>query len=142
MTAQETSQAQAQFAALTARAEALNQRRTQVQVQLEAARQQLAAAEAEAKTAFGTADLDELREKLREAEHANAKVIADFEAALNTLEAHLNRMERALTDPEFLNELLLEMGRAPGSEPQVSSESPDAAQGDTAELSDDEADDI
>lgn len=89
----------------------LNERRQAVQVQLETARQQYDLAVADAKAAFGTADLDELRAKLAAAEQANAKAVSDFITALDTFEELVARMEKALSDPEALQEMLLELGR-------------------------------
>lgn len=94
------------------RVQSLNERRNNVQIQLESARQQYQAAVAEAQSAFGTADLDELRAKLTEAEQANAKAVADFIVALDKFEELVARMEKALSDPEALQEMLLELGRA------------------------------
>lgn len=94
------------------RVQLLNERRNNVQIQLESARQQYQAAVAEAQGAFGTADLAELRAKLTEAEQANAKAVADFIIALDKFEALVERMEKALSDPEALQEMLLELGRA------------------------------
>lgn len=93
------------------RIEDLNKRRNAVQVQLESARQQYEQAVSDAKAAYGTADLDELRAQLRAAEEANASAVAEFITALDTYEALVTRMERALSDPEALNEMLLELGR-------------------------------
>lgn len=100
------------------RVEQLNQRRTTIQVQLEAARQQYETAVTEAKAAFGTADLDELREKLAAAEQANSQAVVEFITALDTFEALVARMEKALSDPEALQEMLLALGRtAPAESP-------------------------
>ena len=99
-----------------ARLDQLNARRNRIQGQLEAARQQYAEAVAEAQSAYGTADLDKLRELLVQKEAENAAAIAEFIRAMDEFEAIVSRIEKALADPEAMNALLVAMP-APAAAP-------------------------
>lgn len=92
-----------------ARLDQLNARRNRIQGQLEAARQQYAEAVTEATTAYGTADLDKLREMLIQKEAENAAAVAEFIRALDEFEGIVARIEKALVDPEAMNALLVAM---------------------------------
>lgn len=105
-----------------ARLDQLNARRNRIQGQLEAARQQYAEAVAEATTAYGTADLDKLREMLIQKEAENAAAVAEFIRALDEFEGIVARIEKALADPEAMNALLVAM-----PEPAAASAEPVAA---------------
>lgn len=105
-----------------ARLDQLNARRNRIQGQLEAARQQYAEAVAEATTAYGTADLDKLREMLIQKEAENAAAVAEFIRALDEFEGIVARIEKALADPEAMNALLVAM-----PEPAAASAAPVAA---------------
>lgn len=99
-----------------ARLDQLNARRNRIQGQLEAARQQYAEAVAEAQSAYGTADLDKLRELLVQKEAENAAAIAEFIRAMDEFETIVSRIEKALADPEAMNALLVAMP-APAAAP-------------------------
>lgn len=97
--------------AVSRRVHESNRRRTAIQVQLESARQQFDQASREAIAEFGTANLDELRSKVREWEAKNAQALADCIQALDTCDALMTRVEAALANPELLNDLLMDLDR-------------------------------
>ncbi len=98
------------------RVEGANTRRQRIQVQLEAARQQYAEAVREAEANYGTADLTLLRAKLVKQEADNEKAIMEFVKAVDGFENFIERIEKALVDPEAMSALLLTM---PDAEPDA-----------------------
>ncbi len=101
------------------RVEGANTRRQRIQVQLESARQQYAEAVGEAETNYGTADLAQLRAILVKQEADNEKAIMEFVHAVNGFENFIERIEKALADPEAMTALLSTMPEAEPAAPPV-----------------------
>jgi len=105
------------------RVESATTRRNAIQAKLEAARQLYAEALKEAEGLVNariekkrhpdllkpgvTVNLDLLRTILTREEAENAKAVAEFVRAVDDFEAFISRIEKALADPEAMNELLL-----------------------------------
>lgn len=106
------------------RVEQLNARRTRVQVQLEAARQQYAEAVAEAKSNYGTENLEELKTLLAKQEAENTKALAEFVRAVDEFERFIVRIEEALANPAALAAMVADM---PTAETPAASDASDAA---------------
>lgn len=94
------------------RIEQLAARQTRIQVQLETARAQYAQAVEQAQAAYGTADLDALRNLLAQKVKANNEAVQAFVQAVEEFDAHLSRIEAALADPVALEALLQAMPEA------------------------------
>ena len=105
----------------TQRVASANTRRLRIQVQLEAARQQYAEAVKEAEAAYGTADLNKLREILTKQEADNAQAVGEFVKAVDDFERFITRIEQALADPEAMSTLLAAMPAAASPAPQPAS---------------------
>jgi len=103
---QDSSQALAFLEKHKKRVEALQSRQTRIQVQLGTAREQYRQAVAQAKESFGTADVPELERLLSDKIKANNAAVAEFVKAVDEFEAHLSRIETALSDPVALEEFL------------------------------------
>lgn len=76
------------------RFETLKERRRRVQVQIETTKAQLLEACADAKTEFGTDNLNELRELYRNREAENLQKVTDFTAAVDEAEQELVTIEQ------------------------------------------------
>lgn len=98
------------------RVEQITTRRNRIQVQLEAARQQYAEAVAEATSTYGTADLDRLRATLVEQEQNNAKIVSEYVKAVDAFESYVEKVEKALADPEAMNAFLLTIAQSASTE--------------------------
>lgn len=114
-----------QLDALQRRVEQLNTRRTRAQVQLETARQQHAEAVKEAERDYKTHNLDELRTRLVSLETENTKAVADFALAVEKFEQFIERIERALVDPEYMAELV---GSMPPVDPETTLLAPEESE--------------
>ena len=79
--------------ALTKRYNELNARKIKAETNLESAEKRLAELKAEAKTTYGTDDLDELRQKLAEMEQANETARTAYQQKLDAIEADLKKVE-------------------------------------------------
>lgn len=95
-----------QYEKLQQRAESLKTRVNRAQFALESSRKEHAAAMAEAERTHGTTNLDELRDKVIRDEAADAQAVRDYEAALDALESYIERIEKALADPEAMAALI------------------------------------
>lgn len=91
------------------RLESLKVRRQRAQVQLEAGRQQLAEAQREAQSLYGTSDLGELKKILAKQEADNASALSEFLKAVTEFEGFIGRIEEALTNPAAMASLLASM---------------------------------
>jgi CHASE3 domain sensor protein len=105
------------------RVESATSRRNAIQAKLEAARQLYAEALKEAQGLVDArrekkrhpdllkpgveVNLDLLRAVLTREEAENAKAVAEFVRAVDDFETFISRIEKALADPEAMNELLL-----------------------------------
>lgn len=85
-------------------------RRQRIQVQLEAARQQHAAATAEATEKYGTANVSELERKLAQLEGENASAVQAFTRAVDEFERYITQLETALANPEAMAKMLDSIG--------------------------------
>lgn len=101
--------AAARLNAQAARVDKLTQRQTRIQVHLESAQAQYKEAQAQAKELFGTADVEELSALLVKRKAENETSVAQFTQALDTFEAHVAQIEKALSDPEALDAYIAQM---------------------------------
>lgn len=76
------------------RFDALKKRRERIQVDIEATKRQFNEACADAKTEFGTADVNELRELYRNREAENNQKVADFTRAVDETEQEVALIEQ------------------------------------------------
>ena len=88
-----TETAQGSIEGLRKRFDALHTRSIQIQTQLEAEQRRLSELKSEAMSQFGTDDIGQLTEKLRELERANAEKVAAYQASLDSIEQALSRVE-------------------------------------------------
>jgi hypothetical protein len=88
------------------RVEELTARLTQINVKVEAAKQQYAQLASEAVEQFGSAELPVLRDLLRAKTEENNTLVRQWLAAIDEAQAHVERIERALSDPAALEALL------------------------------------
>ncbi len=79
-----------QLKALQVKHQALKDRKIRLQTEMETAQRELAAAQREAEEAFGTSDVDQLRNLYDETERENAAKIEAFGAQLADIEKMLN----------------------------------------------------
>lgn len=111
-----------QFEKLQQRAEGLKTRVTRAQVTLERSREQYTEAMNEAQRIHGTTNLDELREKVLRDEAADAQAVADYATALDALEKYIERIEKALADPEAMIALVTSIESSKAQESTTASE--------------------
>jgi hypothetical protein len=79
---------------LTQRYQQLNERKIEAKAHLDNAQRQLADLREQAREAYGTDDLDQLKKKLAEMKADNERKRAEYEAALNKIEADLAEVEK------------------------------------------------
>jgi len=106
-----------QFQSLVARSEKVNEKRIRLEQDLAAARKSLEEARAKAREAFGTDDLESLRDLYRRYVEENTKRVQAFENAICSAEAILADVEQGLGEPR--SEAARSAGR-PGSASQRS----------------------
>lgn len=78
------------------RYQALQERHTRAQVRLEHERKALEDAKAEARSRFGTDDVDALRQKHKEMQEENDRLLMEFMMTLDDVEKKLQDLERQL----------------------------------------------
>lgn len=82
------------------RYERLNIKKTQAETLLQSANEELAKLKAEAKSKYGTDDLEELQAKLRQIEGDNLKKRAEYQKLLDKIEADLQSVEEKYSGAE------------------------------------------
>ena len=79
---------------LQARYQALNTRKIQAETHLQNAREQLAALKKQALEAYGTDDVEQLREQLLKMKSENEQKRQNYQAELNRIEGELSAVEQ------------------------------------------------
>lgn len=92
-----------------------SKRLSNLAVTLGAGRAQYEAAANEATEKFGTADLTELRARIRQTSEENQQTALANLAAVDNLEKVLAQLEEALTNPAALAEMLANLPEAPAA---------------------------
>lgn len=80
------------------RYEQLNTRKIQLQTQKETAQKRLDELKKQARKQFGTDDLEELQEKLKEMKDSNAKQLSEYQSSLDTIEKKLIEIDESYAE--------------------------------------------
>ncbi len=104
-----------QLEAYKTRLQAAQNKAARLEAQIEAIRARHEEAVKEAVERYGTADLDELRKIYVAQEEENKRLLNEFIKAVEAYEERLALIEKALTDEEVLNRLLVEQSRSQGN---------------------------